>query len=111
MSDAATRCCRRRRSACLARCSLCVANDSGLMHLGAASGIPTVGIFGPSSDLVYGPHGPLTAAVRGAPFPGKKNIYDPATLMQAVSVDSVVDAAKKLMDRQAAFHSAAAPAQ
>ncbi len=98
-------------AACLARCSLCVANDSGLMHVGAAIGIPTVGIFGPSSDLVYAPHGPLTAVVRAAPYPGENNIPDPAALMQAVTVDSVVDAAKKLMERQAACYHPAAAAQ
>ena len=89
-------------AACLARCSLCVANDSGLMHLGAALGIPTLGIFGPSSDLVYGPHGPFTATVRAVPFPGKKNMSDPKSLILAVSVDQVVAAAKKLMDGQRA---------
>jgi heptosyltransferase III len=88
-------------AACLARCSLCIANDSGLMHLGAAIGIPTLGIFGPSSDLVYGPHGPFTAAVRAVPFPGKKNMSDPASLILAVSVDQAAAAAKQLMDRQA----------
>jgi heptosyltransferase III len=31
-------------SACLARCALAVSNDSGLMHLAAASGTPTLGL-------------------------------------------------------------------
>lgn len=31
-------------SACLARCALAVSNDSGLMHLAAASNIPTLGL-------------------------------------------------------------------
>ena len=35
-------------AACLARCALFVGNDSGLMHLAAAAGAPTLGLFGPT---------------------------------------------------------------
>lgn len=51
-------------SACLSRCALFVGNDSGLMHLAAASDIPTIGLFGPSPVDVYGPWGYKTAYVR-----------------------------------------------
>lgn len=51
--------------ACLKRASLYVGNDSGLMHIAAASGVPTLGLFGPSSEVFYGPFGPLCASVRG----------------------------------------------
>ena len=39
------------------RCSLVVSNDSGPMHIAAALGIPTVGIFGPVNPLLQGPCG------------------------------------------------------
>ena len=44
-------------AACLERCSLFVGNDSGLMHMAAAAGIPTLGLFGPSRETLYGPWG------------------------------------------------------
>ncbi|OAN48136.1 glycosyl transferase [Paramagnetospirillum marisnigri] len=51
--------------ACLERCSFYLGNDSGLMHMAAASGIPTLGLFGPSSEVFYGPFGRHCASVRG----------------------------------------------
>ena len=42
--------------ACLKRCQFYVGNDSGLMHMAAASGIPTLGLFGPTQEN-YMPHG------------------------------------------------------
>lgn len=42
-------------AAALARCSLFIGNDSGLMHMAAAVGIKTFGLFGPTYDIVYGP--------------------------------------------------------
>jgi heptosyltransferase-3 len=51
-------------AAALERSALYIGNDSGLMHLSAAVGTPTVGLFGPSRESVYGPWGQKTAAVR-----------------------------------------------
>ena len=48
-------------SACLSRCALFVGNDSGLMHLAAASGTPTLGLFGPTPAAEYAPAGRRTA--------------------------------------------------
>ena len=50
--------------ACLERCALYIGNDSGLMHLAAAAGVPTLGLFGPSKERLYGPWGEHTAVVR-----------------------------------------------
>ena len=36
-------------AALLNRCRLLIANDSGPLHLGAAIGIPTIGLFGPTN--------------------------------------------------------------
>jgi heptosyltransferase-2 len=40
-----------------------VANDSGLMHVAAALGTPTVALFGPTSPRLWGPLNPLAAAL------------------------------------------------
>ncbi len=50
-------------AACLARATLFVGNDSGLMHLAAAAGTPTLGLFGPTPADEYAPSGRLARAV------------------------------------------------
>jgi len=47
----------------LERCAAFVGNDSGLMNIAAALGIPTVGLFGPSESSRTGPLGPRSLAV------------------------------------------------
>ena len=51
--------------ACLKRARLFIGNDSGTMHLAAAAGCPTLGLFGPSDEQRYGPWGDNTRVVRG----------------------------------------------
>ncbi len=51
--------------ACLKRTQVFVGNDSGLMHMAAAAGIPTIGLFGPSREQHYAPWGEHCRAVRG----------------------------------------------
>ncbi len=48
-------------AAYLAGCALFVGNDSGLMHLAAAAGTPTLGLFGPTPASEYAPAGRCTA--------------------------------------------------
>jgi len=43
--------------ALLSKCHLVIANDSGPMHIAAAVGTPTVGIYGPTSWRLQGPYG------------------------------------------------------
>jgi heptosyltransferase-2 len=44
-------------AALLRRCNLLVSNDTGIMHLAAAMGTPTVGLFGPNSPRYWAPIG------------------------------------------------------
>ncbi|MGC8478105.1 MAG: glycosyltransferase family 9 protein [Acetobacteraceae bacterium] len=53
-------------AACLERAALFVGNDSGLMHLAAAAGAPTLGLFGPTDAGVYAPVGRRARAVVAA---------------------------------------------
>ena len=45
----------RETAALLKRSALFVGNDSGIMHLAAASGIPLVALFGPQAPVKFGP--------------------------------------------------------
>ena len=92
-------------AACLRRCRLFVGNDSGLMHLSAAAGVPTLGLFGPSSDRRYAPWGPLAAFIRT-----EESVQDlvarraapgeiQETLMDGLPVAAVLAAAKALWRR------------
>ena len=55
-------------AAVLSQCAALVANDSGLMHLGVALGIPTFGIFGitsPARESMNAPN--MTSITKGLP--------------------------------------------
>ncbi len=77
-------------SACLARCTLFVCNDSGLMHLAAAAGTPTLGLFGPTPASEYGPSGRRAAAVQ-APGPAG------AAPIEDLTVDAAAAACQALL--------------
>ena len=49
----------------LAQCSAVLGNDSGVTHLAAALGIPTVGVFGPTDPAVWGYRINTFRALRG----------------------------------------------
>lgn len=81
-------------AAVLRRAALYLGNDSGLMHLAAATGAPVVGLFGQSDAREYGPTGPRAFAVAadGEPF---------RTTMTALPVERAVAAAEELLARLA----------
>ncbi|MDP9127331.1 MAG: glycosyltransferase family 9 protein [Pseudomonadota bacterium] len=92
-------------AACLQESALFVGNDSGLMHMAAAMNTPTLGLFGPGLESIYGPWGPRSAFVRtpesraellkkqsGTP-PGRPR----PNLMDTLTVDAVFAAALDLL--------------
>jgi ADP-heptose:LPS heptosyltransferase len=50
----------------LQECAVVIANDSGPMHIAAAIGVPTIGIFGPTDPARHGPYGPSCGTVSKA---------------------------------------------
>jgi heptosyltransferase-2 len=50
----------------LAAAAAAVSNDSGLLHVAAALGTPSIGIFGPTSPWHWAPLNPLAGAIQAA---------------------------------------------
>lgn len=91
-------------AAIIAQCDAFVGNDSGLMHCAAATGIPTLGLFGPSKRAVYRPYGPNS---RMAETPESfaelqaQEGYSPYmrhSVMGSLSVDRVYTAFKSMLE-------------
>jgi ADP-heptose:LPS heptosyltransferase len=88
--------------ACLQRARLFIGNDSGTMHLAAAAGAPTLGLFGPSDERRYAPWGAKARVVRGGRSFEEIKAVD-SDLSQSVchmmdlSVDRVYEAARALL--------------
>ncbi|MDH7514938.1 MAG: glycosyltransferase family 9 protein [Bacteroidota bacterium] len=53
-----------RLAALLSACDAMITNDTGPMHIGAAVGIPVLGIFGPTNPLLQGPYNTRSTWVR-----------------------------------------------
>ncbi|MBL8571881.1 MAG: glycosyltransferase family 9 protein [Phreatobacter sp.] len=92
-------------AACLERAALYVGNDSGLMHLAAAAGAPTLGLFGPSPDARYAPWGSRAAVLRAdqdfATLMARARAGEtqPGRLMESISVAAATTAAEALLTR------------
>ncbi len=81
-------------AAVLARAAIFIGNDSGLMHLAAAAGAPTLGLFGPTPSDEYGPAGPKAQAVLADGPPGQGAMED-------LPVARVLEAAEALLGQAA----------
>ncbi|MDB5374229.1 MAG: heptosyltransferase [Belnapia sp.] len=77
-------------AAVLARCALFIGNDSGLMHLSAAAGAPTLGLFGPSRVGEYAPSGRRTATAIAPDSPALDS-------MASLTLDQALTAARGLL--------------
>ena len=88
--------------AALKRARLFIGCDSGLMHMAAAAGAPTLGLFGPSDERLYAPWGDRARIVRGARGFEEIRAQDPR-LNQAIChmmelrVPAVIAAANRLI--------------
>jgi ADP-heptose:LPS heptosyltransferase len=89
-------------AAVLRRATLFVGNDTGLMHIAAAAGAPTLGLFGPTQARQYAPWGPRTAVAQTA-TPADE-LYGPGfdhrttdSMMDSLTVDAAQEAARGLL--------------
>jgi heptosyltransferase-3 len=89
-------------AAALRRAALFIGNDTGIMHVAAAMGTPTLGLFGPSRPEHYAPWGPhaavVTTSVSYAELVGGPG-YDHRrtdTLMDSLDVGTAEAAARRL---------------
>lgn len=90
-------------AALIKRCRLFITNDSGLMHLAAAIGRPTVSIFGPSLSKYTAPLGKGHLSIekkfpcRPCAMPGETKLLNcPAhTCMELITVEDVLARVKR----------------
>ncbi len=96
------------------RCAVFIGNDSGGMHIAAAQGVKTIGLFGPNLPLRFGPYGGGNIAIyRGeickyspcinvhkGQVPDclyRKKSKDYQKCMKNINVKEVADAVQKLL--------------
>lgn len=66
----------------LAAADLVISNDSGLLHVAAAIGTPSIGIFGPTSAWHYAPLNPLAAVIETKTEVSCRPCHKPVCRMQ-----------------------------
>ncbi len=89
-------------------CDIIISNDSGPMHISASMGTKTIGLFGPNTPVLWGPYGKGNISIwkpkKGCPFIDNTNpdltpknlTIDQMTCMDAISVEDVMNAVKRL---------------
>ena len=95
-----------RTAAILARASLVVSVDTGLMHLAAALGVPLVALHGPSSSKRWGPIS-QTAIVVESPIAGCgyislgwESLPNPPACMEGIRFEVVRDACLATLEKR-----------
>lgn len=92
-------------AALLAGAAATVSVNTGIMHLAALAGCPTVGLHGPTNPLRWGPLGPYTRALLPVPAPGSRSAYlnlgfeyppDADDCLRRLHPDTVVTALREL---------------
>jgi heptosyltransferase II len=87
----------------LASASVAVSNDSGLLHVAAALGTPSIGIFGPTSPWHWAPLNPLAATVETATELSCRPCHKPTCrfghhrCMEEITLDQVLMATQRAL--------------
>lgn len=97
----------RHAASVMRECGLFVSNDSGPMHMAAASSVSTVAIFGPTNPVWLRPWGGGHSVVRAEPTCSPCFRYSPKPMecienrnyacIRGITVEQVLDACRKLM--------------
>jgi heptosyltransferase II len=91
----------------MAAASVAISNDSGLMHIAAALGTPTIGIFGPTSPYLWAPLNGLAATVQTktqlACQPCQRTVctMNDHRCMRDISASDVADIAARVLEEAA----------
>lgn len=87
-------------AACIERAEMYIGNDSGLMHMAAAVGTPTIGLFGPTDRKKYAPYGKHCRVINTPESPQELMNYEGFhwltcdTLMDSIQVTDVLECIK-----------------
>jgi heptosyltransferase-2 len=92
----------------MAAASVAISNDSGLMHIAAGLGTPTMAIFGPTSPYLWAPLNGLAATVQTTPHltcqPCQRTVctMNDHRCMRDISASDVVAIAQRVLNEAAA---------
>jgi len=86
-------------AALLNRAALCIGSDTGPLHLAAAQGVPSVGLYGPMPAARNGLYGPRCISLQEMQVAGSSRERRRASTeaMEAISVDQVCAACDRLL--------------
>ncbi|MCX6251656.1 MAG: glycosyltransferase family 9 protein [Bacteroidetes bacterium] len=88
----------------ISKCTVFISNDTGPMHIAAAQGCRTIGLFGPNTPVLWGPYGTGNIAIYKTllkpAIQNDKGIFregDREGYMGGISVDDVFEAVKECL--------------
>ncbi len=94
----------------LASAAVAVSNNSGLLHVAAALGTPSIGIFGPTSPWHWGPLNPLAATIETKNELSCRPCHKPVCrlghhrCMSEIAPDDVIAATERALAAVSAVH-------
>lgn len=87
----------------VSKCKYFIGNDSGMMHVAAAMGVKTIGLFGPNTPVLWGPYGEGNVSIfkpkEGCPYLDNTSAdlipneltQEQMTCMDAITVQDVLE--------------------
>ncbi len=87
----------------ISKSNLVISNDTGPMHVGAAQGTPTIGLFGPNTPVRFGPYGSNNYSIYKVKSKPLINVHlkefkeDGGQRINRISPTEVVRLAKKIL--------------